>query len=169
MSCLKCTCGCEKRSKEELQQVLDATDKPDVFIKNPIAQEMFKKFIDPEEPGVYQASASQPRIKRRPNAIKYLEFMQMAHHLRNNSNEAENNKFAEDIDPDLGDELMDANEKLAKVLTETEENDHPELMEANKNRAEVLQKIVEDYGNKLKVSPEFKNFVAKLSETYKKM
>uniref|UniRef100_A0A182SXW1 Uncharacterized protein n=1 Tax=Anopheles maculatus TaxID=74869 RepID=A0A182SXW1_9DIPT len=153
MSCFKCSCGCDRLSKEELRILIDSADKPEDFLNNNTSREMFKKMIHPEEPDSYnpQPSGSQPtRVGKSPKplAIKYLELIEEAETLlrANDLSDEVIEEFAyRIIDEELGDRLCES------TIT---------------NRKEVLQAIIKEYGTKMLETKHFKNFKTKLIEAH---
>ncbi|XP_035897440.1 uncharacterized protein LOC118505584 [Anopheles stephensi] len=153
MSCFKCSCGCDRLTREELLQIIQSTDRARDFLNNSAARNMFRNMIYPEESEGYtpQPSGSQSRpVGKRPmpRAIKYLNQMEGAAELLRTNN--------------LSDEVV---QEFADLLPDMELGDR--LYESTSaNRTEVLEQIIEEYGSRLRESGEFKNFIANLRKAY---
>ncbi|XP_052889804.1 uncharacterized protein LOC128298109 [Anopheles moucheti] len=145
MSFLKCKCGCDKLSKEELKIVMTSCDRPRDFLNNPTAREMFRSEFSRDEPDRYasQPSGSKNRPVGRtptPNAIKYLNLMEEADRLLRT-----NDLNDEEVEDFLCDQLYDS---------------------TSTNRAEALEAIVSEYWTRLKATEQYTQFLEKLKTAY---
>uniref|UniRef100_A0A182VZ76 Uncharacterized protein n=1 Tax=Anopheles minimus TaxID=112268 RepID=A0A182VZ76_9DIPT len=151
MDCIKCYCGCDKLSKDELE-VLLKLDKQNEFLNNLTARNIFRNMFYPD-PADYepQFSGSQNRPRAKPNAIKYLDYIEEAEMLvrTNNLSEEVVLEFIERVPV----EKYDEREQLVKNSTET-------------RRAEELRQIIEEYGEKLVLSKQYTQFKEKLKAAY---
>ncbi|XP_053667610.1 uncharacterized protein LOC128717958 [Anopheles marshallii] len=153
MSFLKCKCGCDKLSKEELKAVMCSCDRIQDFLKNPTARQMFRSEFSRDGPDSYasQPSGSQNRpVGRTPmlNAIKYLDCIEEADRLlrANDLSDEEVQDFADRVPArELSDQLYDS---------------------TSTNRAEALEAIVTEYWNRLKATEQYTKFLEKLKTAY---
>ncbi|XP_050072216.1 uncharacterized protein LOC126560097 [Anopheles maculipalpis] len=151
MNCFKCSCGCDRLTKEELEHILQSTNSYREFLNNETARNMFRSMIYPDETNTPQPSGSQNRpVGKRPKpmAIKYLELIEEADRLRqaNDLSEEDVEKFADSVpDLELGDRLCES---------------------TSTNREEVLKDIIRKYGPNLTVTDEYKKFITKLTKAH---
>lgn len=151
LQCLKCSCGCDKLSKEELEQIINSSDRVKDFLKNETARSVFRRLTYPEEDESQPSGSRQRPVGKRPKpqAIKYLELIEKCEELMKKA--------------DLSDEAVEelANHRymdleLAERLDES----------TAANRTEVLEAIVREYSNRLCETECYEKFISKLVKAH---
>ncbi|XP_058129902.1 uncharacterized protein LOC131284528 [Anopheles ziemanni] len=136
MDLLKCACGCDKLSKDELEKIINSTHRVKDFLNNKEAVDMFKTMF-----------ATTPT----PKAVFYLEYINMAKGFmenpsRLNVEDDSHGTLMGSIDEQFADDLYNCTNDASKTA--------------------VLEKIINEYSLRLSMSEEYKKFQEKLKKAY---
>uniref|UniRef100_A0A182UW16 Uncharacterized protein n=2 Tax=Anopheles merus TaxID=30066 RepID=A0A182UW16_ANOME len=151
MNCFKCSCGCDKLSKEELELIINSSDRVKDFLKNETARSVFRRLTYPDEDESQPSGSKQRPVGKRPKpkAIKYLELIEKCEELMKKA----------DLSDEAVEELAkhrDMDMELAKRLDES----------TAANRTEVLEAIVREYSNRLCETECYEKFISKLVKAH---
>lgn len=137
MDLLKCACGCDKLSKDELEVLINSTDRVHDFLNNAEAIAMFKRMFE---------------NKPAANTLKYLNYITMAKEFMANPSRLADEDGSS---PRTFTGMID--EELAYTLLACTDDD---------GRKTVLEEIIKEYSLRLSLSRQYKEFQGQLKKAY---
>lgn len=136
MDLLKCACGCDRLSKDELEKIINSTHRVKDFLNNPEAVAMFRRMFE---------------TTPTPKVFNYLDYIATAKGFMENPSSLD----VEDDSPGTFMGMID--EQFGDDLRQSANDD---------SRKTVLEEIINEYSLRLSMSDEFKKFQEKLKKAY---